>query len=167
MHEYITRSLHSIFNYRKDIVYRRSSSILISVIRIFYRKITLNQYPFNIQRRLGLGVGYVTILLKVSGSSLGKLFFILDFFVLKKKNRHEDDMIFMCVTKSVKMSFLDRDDGIRQQPPSQFKKQTNCLFCIKLLSENKKKPFGLRTWKGQLKPLVLLELPLLSRFRRE
>ena len=31
----------------------------------------------------------------------------------------------------------------------------------------KKKPFGLRTWKGQLKPRVLLEMPLLSRIRRE
>ena len=31
----------------------------------------------------------------------------------------------------------------------------------------KKKPFGLRTWKGQLKPRVLLELPLLSHIRRE
>ena len=31
----------------------------------------------------------------------------------------------------------------------------------------KKKPFGIRTWKGQLKPRVLLELPLLSRIRRE
>ena len=31
----------------------------------------------------------------------------------------------------------------------------------------KKKPFGLRTWKGQLKPRVLLELPLLSRIRRD
>ena len=76
-------------------------------------------------------------------------------------------MIFMCVTKSVKPPFLDRDDGIRQQPPSQFKKQTNCLFCIKLLLKIKKKPFGLCTWKGQLKPPVLLELPLLSRIRRE
>ena len=50
-------------------------------------------------------------------------------------------MIFMCVTKSVKPPFLDRDDGIRQQPPSQFQKQTNCLFCIKLLSENQKEAF--------------------------
>ena len=47
-------------------------------------------------------------------------------------------MIFMYVTKSVKPPFLDRDDGIRQHPPSQFQKQTNCLFCIKLLSENQK-----------------------------
>ena len=31
----------------------------------------------------------------------------------------------------------------------------------------KKKPSGLRTWKGQLTPRVLLELPLLSRIRRE
>ena len=50
-------------------------------------------------------------------------------------------MIFMCVTKTVKPPFLDRDDGIRQQPPSQFQKQTNCLFCIKLLSENQKEAF--------------------------
>ena len=31
----------------------------------------------------------------------------------------------------------------------------------------KKKPFGLRTWKGQLKPRVSLELPLPSRIRDE
>ena len=47
MHEYITRSLHSIFNHRKDIVYRRSSSILISVKRISYRKITLLRMTFQ------------------------------------------------------------------------------------------------------------------------
>ena len=79
MHEYMTGWLHSIFNHRKDIVYRRSSSILISVIRIAYRKITLYECPFNIQRRLCLGVAYVTILVTASGTSLGKLFFILDF----------------------------------------------------------------------------------------
>ena len=84
MHEYITRSLHSIFNHRKDIVYRRSSSILISVIRISYRRITIYECPFNIQRRLGLGVAYVTLLVKASGSSPG-IFFILDFFILNKK----------------------------------------------------------------------------------
>ena len=50
-------------------------------------------------------------------------------------------MIFMCMTKSVNPPFLDRDDGIKQQPPSQLKKQTNCLFCIKLLSENQKEAF--------------------------
>ena len=58
-------------------------------------------------------------------------------------------MIFMCVTKSVKPPFLDRDDGIRQQPPSQFQKQTNCLFCIKSRSENQKEairtPYLVRT----------------------
>ena len=143
MHEYITRSLHSIFNHRKDIVYRRSSSILISVIRISYRKITLYECPFNIQRRLGQGVAYVTILVKAAGSSLGKLFY-LRFFILNEKQARraqENDMIFMCVTKSDKPPFLDRDDGIRQQPPSQFQKQTNCLFCIKLLSENQKEAF--------------------------
>ena len=61
MHEYVTRSLHGRFNQRKDIVYRRSSSILISVIRISYRKITLYECPFNIQRHLGLGVAYMTM----------------------------------------------------------------------------------------------------------
>ena len=76
----ITRSLHSIFNHRKGIVYRRSSSILISVIRVSYCKINLYECPFNIQGLLGLGVAYVAIYVKVSGSSLGKLFFILVFF---------------------------------------------------------------------------------------
>ena len=70
----ITRSLHSIFNHCKDIVYRRSSSILISVIRISYCKINLYECPVSIQGRLGLGVAYVAIYVKVSGSSLGKLF---------------------------------------------------------------------------------------------
>ena len=65
-------------------------------------------------------------------------------------------MIFMCVTKSVKPPFSDRDDGIRQQPPSHFQKQTNCLFCIKYPNQ-----------KERTKPRVLLELPLLSRIRRE
>ena len=76
----ITRVLHSIFNHRKDIVYRRSSSILISVIRISDRKKNLIECPFNSQRRLGLGVAYLAMLVKVPGSSLGKLF-ILDFFL--------------------------------------------------------------------------------------
>ena len=82
----ITRVLHSIFNHRKDIVYRRSSSILISVIRISYRKINLYECPFNYQRRLGLGVAYVALLVKVPGSRLGKLFFYLRcfFFILNK-----------------------------------------------------------------------------------
>ena len=69
MHEYITRSLHSIFYHRKDIVYHRSSSILISAIRISYCKINLYECPFNIQGRLGLGVAYVAVLVKDLGSS--------------------------------------------------------------------------------------------------
>ena len=97
------KSLHSIFNHRQDIVYRRSSSILISVIRISYCKINLYEYPVNIQGRLGLGVAYVAIFVKVSGSSLGKLFFILVFFIILNKNRHEEHnghaMIFMCDKK--------------------------------------------------------------------
>ena len=99
----ITRVLHSIFNHRKDIVYRRSSSILISVIRVSYRKINLYECAFNIQRRLGLGVAYVAILVKVLGSILGKLFFILDFFFFlneKQARRAKGHaMIFMCDKK--------------------------------------------------------------------
>ena len=78
----ITWSLHSIFNHRKDIVYHRSSSIIISVIRISYCKINLYECSFNIQERLGLGEAYVAIYVKVSGSSLGKPFFILVFLLL-------------------------------------------------------------------------------------
>ena len=70
----ITRVLHSIFNHRKNIVYRRSSSVLISVIRISDRKIDLYECPVSIQRCLGLGVAYVAILVKVPGSSLDKHF---------------------------------------------------------------------------------------------
>ena len=81
----ITRVLHSIFNHRKDIVYRRSSSILISVTRISYHKINLYECPFSNQRHLGLGVAYVAILVKVPGSSLGKLFYLIFFLILNKK----------------------------------------------------------------------------------
>ena len=49
-------------------------------------------------------------------------------------------MIFMC-DKKCQTAILDRDDGIRQQPPSQFQKQTNGLFCIRVLAENKKEAF--------------------------
>ena len=70
-------------------------------------------------------------------------------------------MIFMCVTKSVKPPFLDRDNN---HPLTSKSKQiiysvSSCFLKIK------KKPFGLRTWKGQLKPRVLLELPLLTGIR--
>ena len=83
MHEYNYTVIASIFNHRKDIVYRRSSSILISVIRISYCKINLYQCPFNIQGCLGLVVAYVAILVKVSGSTLGKLFYLRFFFYFK------------------------------------------------------------------------------------
>ena len=43
----------------------------------------------------------------------------------------------MC-DKSVKPAFLDRNDGIRQKPPSQLQKQRNSLFYIRVLSENQK-----------------------------
>ena len=71
-------------------------------------------------------------------------------------------MIFICVTKSVKPAYLDRDDDIRQQPPPQFQKQANIVYSVSgCFLKIKKKPFGLRTWKGHLKPRVLLEQTLL------
>ena len=69
-------------------------------------------------------------------------------------------MIFMRVTKSVKPAFLDRDDGIRQQPHSQFQKQLIVYSVSECFLIIKKKPLGLRAWKGQLKPRVIVELPL-------
>ena len=83
---------------------------------------------FQIQRLLGLGVAYVAIFVKVPGSSLGKLFYLRFFFILNKKNRHGEHkghaMIFMC-DKKCQTAILDRDKSIRQQPPSQFQKQTD------------------------------------------
>ena len=68
----------------------------------------------------------MAILAKVPGSTLGIIFYLI--FLFKIKNRHEEHkghaMIFM-FDKSVKPPFLDRDNGIRQQPPSQFQKQTD------------------------------------------
>ena len=160
----ITRSLHSIFIHRKDIVYRRSSAILISVIRISYRKINLYECPFNIPRRLGLGVAYVTILVKVSGSSLAKLFFYLRLFFLNKKQARraqENDMIFMYVTKKCQTAICGQRRPLNSKSKQIVYSVSSCFLKIK------KNPFGLLNWKGQLKPRVLLELPLLSRIRRE
>ena len=89
----------------------------------------------------------MTILVKASGSNVGLLFYLRFFYLKQKQERRaqENDLIFMWVTKSFKPPFSDRDDGIRQQPPFQFQKQTNCLFCIKLLSENQKIKKAFRT----------------------
>ena len=43
-----------------------------------------------------------------------KVYVVLYVCVLFTRRAQENDMIFMCVTKSVKPLFLDRDDGIRQ-----------------------------------------------------
>ena len=76
-------------------------------------------------------------------------------------------MIFMCVTKSVKPPFLDRDDGIINNRLLNSKSKQIVYSVSSFFLKIKKKPFGLRTWKGLLKPRVLLELPLLNRIRRE
>ena len=70
-------------------------------------------------------------------------------------------MIFMCDKKVSKPPFVDRDDGIRQQPPSQFQKQTHGLFFIRVLSENKKEAFRALHLEKTAEARVLLELPLL------
>ena len=49
---------------------------------------------------------------KPPGSNLGKLFSIFFFnFKLKISMESTKNMIFICVTKSVKPAFLDRDNG--------------------------------------------------------
>ena len=51
--------------------------------------------------------------------------------------------------------------------PLNSKSKQNVYSVSSCFLKIKKKPFGLRTWKGQLKPQVLSELPLLSCIRRE
>ena len=66
---------------------------------------------FDIQGRLGLGVAYMAIFVKDSGSSLVKLFYPSFFFILNK-NRHEEHkghaMIFMCDKKCQTVIFEKR-----------------------------------------------------------
>ena len=76
-------------------------------------------------------------------------------------------MIFMCVTKSVKPLFFDRTMASDNNRPLNSKSKQIVYSVSSCFLKIKNKPFGLRTWKGQLKPRVLLELPLLSRIRRE
>ena len=75
-------------------------------------------------------------------------------------------MIFMCVIKSVKPPFLDRGDGIKQQPPSQFQKQTNCLFCIRVLSENQKETFRTPMFERTAEATGVIRITV-ARIRRE
>ena len=79
-------------------IYIAYTYLLISVIRISYCKINLYECPINIQGRLGLGVAYVAIFVKVSGSSLGEHFFsFFFFFFLSRHEQHKGHaMIFMC-----------------------------------------------------------------------
>ena len=78
-------------------------------------------------------------------------------------------MIFMCVTKQ-KVSYRHFWTGTMASDnnrPHNSKSKHIVYSVSSCFLKIKKKPFGLRTWKGQLKPRVLLELPLLSRIRRE
>ena len=75
-------------------------------------------------------------------------------------------MIFMCVIKSVKPPFLDRDDDIKQKPPSQFQKQTNCLFCIRVLSENQKETFRTPIFQRKAEATGVIIITV-ARIRRE
>ena len=77
-----------------------------------------------------------------------------------------NDMIFMCVTNSVKPPFLTETMASDNNHPF-ISKSKQIVYSVSSCFLNiKKKPFGLCTWKGQLKPWVLLE-PLLSRIRLE
>ena len=72
----------------------------------------------------------------------------------------------MCVIKCVKPPFLDRGDGIIQQPPSQFQKQTNCLFCIRVLSENQKEIFRTPIFERTAEATGVIRITA-ARIRRE
>ena len=76
-------------------------------------------------------------------------------------------MVCMCVTKSVKPPFLTVTMALDNNRPLNFKSKQIVYSVPSCFLKIKKKPFGLRTWKGQPKQRVLLELPLLSRIRRE
>ena len=76
-------------------------------------------------------------------------------------------MIFMCVTKSVKPPFWTETMASDNNHPLNSKSKQIVYSVSSCFLKIKKKPFGLRTWKGQLKPRVLLELLLLNRIRRE
>ena len=75
---------------------------------------------------------------------------------------------FSCVWQKVSSRYFwtetmasDNNRPLNSKSKSIVYSVSSCFLKIK------KKPFGLRTWKGQLKPRMLLELPLLSRIRRE
>ena len=73
----------------------------------------------------------------------------------------------MFLTKSVKPPFLTETMASDNNRPLNSKSKHSACSVSSCFVKIKKKPFGLRTWKGQLKPRVLSELPLLSRIRRE
>ena len=76
-------------------------------------------------------------------------------------------MIFMCVTKMSNRHFWTETMTSDNNRPLNSKSKQIVYSVSSCFLKIKKKPFGLRTWKGQLKPRVLLELPLPSRIRRE
>ena len=76
-------------------------------------------------------------------------------------------MIFMSVTKVSNRDFLKETIASDNNRPLNSKSKQIVYSVSSCFLKIKMKPFRLRTWKGQLKPRVLLEVPLLSRIRRE
>ena len=76
-------------------------------------------------------------------------------------------MLFISVTKVSNRHFWTETMTSDNNRPLNFKSKQIVYSVSSCFLKIEKKPFGLRTWKGQLKLRVLLELPLLSRIRRE
>ena len=76
-------------------------------------------------------------------------------------------MIFMCVTKVSNRHFWTETMASDNNRPLNSKSKQIVYSVLSCSLKIKKKPFGFRTWKGQLNPRVLLELSLLNRIRRE
>ena len=71
----------------------------------------------------------------------------------------------MC-DKKCQTPFLDRGDDIKQQTPSQFQKKTNCLFCIRVLSENQKETFRTPIFERTAEATGVIRI-IAARIRRE
>ena len=98
----------------------------------------------------------MAILAKVPGSRHDNLLYLKIFFILNKKQARRAQGFHVCDKKCQTAIFRQRHN-----PPLNTKSKQIVYSVSGCFLKIKKKPFGLHTWKGQLKPRVLLELPLL------
>ena len=75
-------------------------------------------------------------------------------------------IFYVCDTKVSNRHFWTEAMASDNNHPLSSKSKQIVYSVSSCFLKTKKKTFGHLTWKGQLKPRVLLELPLLSRIRR-